>query len=86
MTRTFIIQFFSNPSIDPPSTDLYEGKNFLGQTQVTTNRQGNASFTFGPNQKVPVGQFVTATATNRATGDTSEFSAARRVEELGIGL
>jgi hypothetical protein len=83
--RTFIIQFFSNPSIDPPSTDLYEGKTFLGQTQVTTNRRGKAAFTFGPDQKVPVGQVITATATNKQTGDTSEFSAGRRVEEPAIG-
>jgi hypothetical protein len=84
-TRTFIIQFFSNPPIPPPSTDLYEGKTFLGQTQVTTNRQGNATFTFSPSQTVPVGQVITATATRKATGDTSEFSAARRVEEPVIG-
>jgi CSLREA domain-containing protein len=83
--RTFIIQFFSNPPIPPPSTDLYEGKTFLGQTQVTTNRQGNATFTFSPSQTVPVGQVITATATRKDTGDTSEFSAARRVEEPVIG-
>ena len=82
-TRTFIIQFFSSPSKD--SSNFGEGKNFIGQVQVTTNRQGNASFSFAPSQKVPVGQFITATATNKKTGDTSEFSEARVVEELVIG-
>jgi hypothetical protein len=82
-TRSFIIQFFSSPAADPSSYG--EGKNFLGQIQVNTNRNGNASFTFTPTQAVPEGAFVTATATNRATGDTSEFSNAKRVEEPVIG-
>jgi CSLREA domain-containing protein len=83
-TRTFIIQFFSGPSKD--SSGFGEGKTFLGQTQVTTNGQGNTGlFGFAPFQKVPVGQFITATATRKDTGDTSEFSKARVVEEPGIG-
>jgi hypothetical protein len=82
-TRTFIIQFFSSPSEDP--SHFGEGQTFLGQTQVTTNRQGNASFGFSPSQKVPVGDFITATATRKDTGDTSEFSRARIVEEPVIG-
>jgi trimeric autotransporter adhesin len=81
--RTFIIQFFSSPSKD--SSDFGEGKTFLGQVQVTTNKQGNATFGFGPDQKVSVGQFITATATNKKTGNTSEFSQARIVEEPVIG-
>jgi CSLREA domain-containing protein len=79
--RTFIIQFFSNPSTG--STD--EGKTFLGQVEVTTNRQGNASFGFAPDQEVLAGRYITATATNKKTGDTSEFSQARVVEEPVIG-
>ncbi len=81
--RTFIIQFFSSTSAD--SSGYGEGKTFIGQTQVTTNRQGNASFSFAPFQTVPVGQFITATATNKRTGDTSEFSQARIVKEPVIG-
>lgn len=76
---TFVIQLFSNP----PGTD--EGKTFLGQVEAKTDRQGNASFSFAPAQKVPTGQFITATATNKKTGDTSEFSEARVVEEPVIG-
>lgn len=76
--RTFIIQFFSSPLEDP--SHFGEGKTFLGQTQVSTDRRGNASFSFAPFQKVSVGQFISATATNQATGDTSEFSRARLVE------
>jgi trimeric autotransporter adhesin len=77
-TQTFTIQFFSSPAVDP--SGFGEGKTFLGETQVETDAIGNASFTFVPAQKVPVGQFITATATNNATGDTSEFSQANDVE------
>jgi hypothetical protein len=84
-TRTFIIQFFSNPSTDPD-----EGKTFLGQIQVQTDRQGGVksdtgTFRFAPLQEVTDGEFITATATNKATGDTSEFSGAKRVEGPVIG-
>ena len=78
--RTFIIQFFSSPSED--SSHFGEGQTFLGEKQVTTDRRGNATFSFAPFQKVvPVGQFITATATNKKTGDTSEFSRAKIVTE-----
>jgi CSLREA domain-containing protein len=77
-TQTFTIQFFSSPAVDP--SGFGEGRTFLGETQVETDAIGNASFTFVPAQKVPVGQFITATATNNATGDTSEFSQANDVE------
>jgi large repetitive protein len=80
--RTFTVQLFSNTEADP--SGYGEGKTFLGQILVSTNRNGNASFTFTPALAVPEGAFVTATATNKATGDTSEFSNAKRVEELVI--
>jgi CSLREA domain-containing protein len=75
--RDFTIQFFSNPSTDPN-----EGRTFLGEIQVTTNRKGNTgTFTFTTNRgAVSEGQFITATATRNSTGDTSEFSQGKRVE------
>jgi CSLREA domain-containing protein len=69
-TKTFTVQFFSNPS----GTD--EGKTFIGQKSVTTDKSGEATFAFSPAQKVGSGRTVTATATN-PTGSTSEFSAPR---------
>jgi hypothetical protein len=75
---TFTVQFFSNPSNDD------EGKKFIGQkTNVVTDSSGNASFTFTPNQRVALGQRITATATD-PNGNTSEFSAPREVTRGGV--
>jgi hypothetical protein len=68
--RTFTIQFFANPQSNPSSFD--EGKTFLGQKKVTTNRQGLVSFSFQTSKPVAMGDRITATATGR--GGTSEFS------------
>src|SRR5215216_2579965 len=89
---TFIIQFFSSPE-DPANSGKNdpsgygEGKTFLGQIEVKTDRQGNASpspFSFVVNGDLS-NQVITATATNKKTGDTSEFSEAERVQGIVIG-
>ncbi len=74
----YTIQFFSNPS------GTNEGKKFIGEKSlVRTDGSGNATFTFSPAAKVPVGQTITATARainfDASNGDTSEFSAPRTV-------
>jgi hypothetical protein len=69
-STTFTVQFFSGPAMD------LEGKKFLGQKSVTTDASGNASFTFKTMKKI-AGE-ATATATD-AGGNTSEFSAAKKV-------
>jgi CSLREA domain-containing protein len=71
--KTFTVEFFSNSA---ESND--EGKVFVGETSVTTDASGKATFTFKPQGKVPRGQFVTATASD-SIGNTSEFSAAKKV-------
>ena len=71
--RGFVVRFFSNPSNDN------EGKNYIGQTSVTTDSNGDTgTFTFSPEQRVPLGQRITATTTDE-WGNTSEFSAPREV-------
>jgi trimeric autotransporter adhesin len=66
--RIFRIRFFSNPSGS-------EGKKYIGaKSNVTTGANGNVSFTFKPENKVPAGNTITATATRGSTYDTSEFS------------
>jgi hypothetical protein len=72
--ETFKIRFFSNPAGDP-----LEGKKYIGAKSVTTNAAGNGSFTFKPENQVPAGQTITATATRNSTGDTSEFSTPEEV-------
>lgn len=68
--RAFTIQLFSNPQADPSSFD--EGKTFLGQTRVTTNRRGRVPLIFVTTRPIPDGDGITATATGRV--GTSEFS------------
>jgi CSLREA domain-containing protein len=75
----FVVRFFSNPSNDN------EGKRYLGQMSVQTDENGNTgAFTFSPEQRVGLGQRITATATDPA-GNTSEFSAPREVSGGVIG-
>jgi hypothetical protein len=69
--KSFTVQFFSNSVEDPSAKG--EGESFLGQKRVRINQRGKASFTFS--KVLPPGEnVVSATATNGATGDASEFS------------
>ena len=70
-TKTFLVQLFSNASGN-------EGRKVIGQTGVTTDASGNASFTFEPAQKVRKGK-ITATATDTGGKNTSELSVAKKV-------
>jgi CSLREA domain-containing protein len=72
-STAFTIQFFVSPSGDATSTNG-EGSTFVGSQTVTTNPSGNATITFSYPPVIGK-QFLTATATNNATGDTSEFAA-----------
>ena len=67
---TYRIEFFGNTAADP--TGNGEGETFLGFTSVTTS--STVSFTVGlPGTAVPIGNFITATATD-PNNNTSEFS------------
>jgi hypothetical protein len=67
----FRIEFFANTAYDPSGAG--EGEVYLGFQQVTTDANGNATVTY--NYTPVTGKpFLTATATNLTTGDTSEFS------------
>ncbi|OQX13716.1 MAG: hypothetical protein BWK73_11400 [Thiothrix lacustris] len=69
---TFTLEFFANTSADP--TGYGEGERYLGNTTVTTDSSGNATFTVSL-PAVDSGTYITATATD-AGNNTSEFSAA----------
>jgi hypothetical protein len=52
----------------------------IGETSVSTNGDGNATFTFTPTQKVGGKRAnITATARDNASLNTSEFSAPKKV-------
>lgn len=71
MATDFRIEFFRNTACNPSGNG--EGEAFLGSTMVSTDDGGNASFMVTLTATVPVGQLVTATATD-SNGNTSEFS------------
>jgi CSLREA domain-containing protein len=70
--RTYGIDFFSNETCDPSLNG--EGQVYLGSTPVMTQVSCDASFTVALAHPSPIGSFITATATNLSSGDTSEFS------------
>jgi CSLREA domain-containing protein len=69
-TSTFVIEFFANP------LNERQGKIYLGTNLVLTNGTGDGAFniTF-PNVVVPNGYYITATASEIITNNTSEFAA-----------
>lgn len=67
----FTIDFYASSFCDPSGHG--EGEIYLGSDTVTTNVDGDAAFTTTLAIPVPVGWYVTATATD-AGGSTSEFS------------
>jgi hypothetical protein len=71
-SNEFLVQFFSSTVADP--SGYGQGETFLGSKAVTTNAQGQASISFQPSGGLPSGAWITSTATNLNTGDTSEFS------------
>jgi parallel beta-helix repeat protein len=68
--KQFRIEFFANSACN--GSGFGEGETFIGFATVTTDGSGDAAIT-ATLPVVPVGQFITATATS-ATNDTSEFS------------
>lgn len=80
----FRLEFFNTPAADPSGNG--EGQFFVGAVNVTTDANGNATFnqTFAFNS--PLNSFVSATATNLTTNDTSEFSNAKQVDSPTAAL
>ncbi len=70
-SSTYRLEFFANSVADPSGHG--EGEIYLGTKNVTTSNIGVATFTF--NYTPVAGKpFISATATQVFTGDTSEFS------------
>jgi CSLREA domain-containing protein len=84
---SYVIEFFLNTTADGVNS---QGRTFIGSINVNTDANGAANILFNSSVPLPVGQFVTATATAtsnafagngtdapQAIGDTSEFSNAQ---------
>jgi len=76
---TFNIEFFANDA--PNASGFGEGQRIINTIQVTTDAGGVANFQFdlAPGD-IAVGSFISATATDTTTLDTSEFAAAVLVQ------
>lgn len=74
----YIVELFGNPAADPDMTVL------LATFDVNTDAAGIATFTHTVTSPLPAGdEVITATATNRPTGDTSEVSAPIAIDTPG---
>jgi len=70
-TTPFTIELFANAACDP--SGFGEGQTPVSSLAVSTNSNGNRTFTATVTPAVPAGQVLTATATDPAN-NTSEFS------------
>ncbi len=79
----YLIEFFANSSAD--SSGHGEGEQFIGSTIVTTNGNGDATFTEPTGVTDLVGDGRTTFLTSTATGPsgTSEFSRALKLRRRG---
>jgi hypothetical protein len=80
---TFVLEFFANPA--PDLSGHGPGQDFLGSEKLTTDAAGNAVFVF-TYLPFPGEPYLSATATNASTGDTSEFSATVDAALTATGL
>lgn len=75
--RTFRLEFFNSPAVD--ASGYGEGQFYIGAIDVTTDASGNAAFDISFAYNAPINSYVSSTATDLTTGDTSEFSNAKLV-------
>jgi len=72
-SRDYLIDVYRNSSAD--GSGYGAGQDYAGSTTLTTDGSGSGSFNLAVGGNC-AGQYFTATATDAATGDTSEFSLA----------
>lgn len=71
--QSFALDFYASPALDP--SGFGEGSFYLGSTAAATAADGRVAFRVQLPNLAPVGWFITATATQLARGETSEFCA-----------
>ena len=67
------IEFFASDAVDP--SGFGEGKTYLESISVLVDASGSVAFQIPMDDAIPVGQWITTTATDEA-GSTTEFSRA----------
>ncbi len=82
--RTYTIEFFSNPS--GAANSYTQGRTYLGSITVTTDGSGNATFSQTLAVSVASTDFITATATDNTTNETSEFGLQFQVNVIPIAV
>ncbi|MEX2139572.1 MAG: NosD domain-containing protein [Pirellulales bacterium] len=80
---SFTVEFFANAELDPSGHG--EGQRLIGSTAVRSDDLGDAPFRVSFAADVPVGHFITATATD-VHGNTSEFSLGHSVSVIPMAL
>ena len=70
--RTYRIEFFASAA--PDGSGFGEAERFLGSANVMTDGSGSAAINVTLTASVTEGEFVSATATDLTTSDTSEFA------------
>ena len=73
------VEFFANTATDAPG--ISEGETYLGALPFTTDGSGAATINTTA-FSIPGGKYVTATATDTAAGNTSQFSNALLVSSI----
>ncbi|MDR3619919.1 MAG: Calx-beta domain-containing protein [Paludisphaera borealis] len=81
---TFLIQFFSSPIRD--LSGFGQGQTLVGTALVTTDATGFAAIDAASTAAISPNAWITATATNVASADTSEFSNSVSAVPVGIQL
>jgi streptogramin lyase len=71
VSATFALDFYANSTADP--SGYGQGQQYLGSGTVTTDVNGLGNFDITLNTAVPLGVFISATATD-PSGNTSEFA------------
>ncbi|MGI4849239.1 MAG: DUF4347 domain-containing protein [Janthinobacterium lividum] len=74
---TYMVEFFASRNVN--ASGYGEGEKYLASTWVTTDANGNASLSMTFDNAANVGLWLSATATDVSTGDTSEFARSIRV-------
>ena len=74
-STNYRIEFFSIPQVSEDASGYGEAHAYLGFANVTTDGSGNVTFSATLTTVVAANSRITATATDLATGDTSELAA-----------